>query len=127
MGLGFSELHLYGDVTNLDVYDDMDLHIGYRLHGHISFLRRRKPSVLLVEDARSYGLAHTPGTDVGCFEALSLATLEGDPATPEKAMHFVNDQIGCNFQHYQRVFAFIDKTYAVFIKSYFDSLAQKTL
>lgn len=109
----------------MDVYDDMDLHIGYRLHGHISFLRRRKPPVLLVEDARSYGLAHTPGTDVGCFEALSLATLEADPAAPEKAMAFVDGQIRCGFQDYQRVFSFIDKTYAGFVKPYFDDLARK--
>lgn len=127
VALGFTELHLYGEVENLDVYDEMDLHIGYRLHGHISFLRRRKPSVLLVEDARSFGFAHTPGTDVGCFEALSLTTLEADPAAPQNAMAFVDAQIRCGFQDYQEVFNFIDKTHAEFIKPYFDDLAQKTL
>lgn len=127
VSLGFTELHLYGDVNNLAVYDDIDLHIGYRLHGHISFLRRRKPSILMVEDARSYGLAHTPGTNVGCFEALSLATLEADPTAPEKAMKFVDSQIDRGFQDYQRVFSFIDKTYLEFVKPYFDHLARKTL
>lgn len=127
VALGFSELHLYGEVNNLAVYDDIDLHIGYRLHGHISFLRRRKPSVLMVEDARSFGLAHTPGTDVGCFEALSLATMEADQAAPEQALRFVNDQISFAFQDYHRVFSFIDKTYNEFVKPYFDDLSQKTL
>jgi tetratricopeptide (TPR) repeat protein len=127
VSLGFSELHLYGDVTNLVVYDSMDLHIGYRLHGHISFLRRRKPSILLVEDARSFGLAHTSGTDVGCFEAISLATMEADMSTPDLAMNFVEEQIRCNFQDYQRVFRFIDKTYNEFVRPYFDDLAAKTL
>ncbi len=127
VSLGFVELHLYGDVNNLAVYDDIDLHIGYRLHGHISFLRRRKPSILMVEDARSYGLAHTPGTDVGCFEALSLATMEADPTAPLKAMEFVDGQIDQGFRDYQRVFSFVDKTYREFVKPYFDNLAGKTL
>lgn len=127
VSLGFTELHLYGDVSNLEVYDSMDLHIGYRLHGHISFLRRRKPSILLVEDARSFGLAHTPGTDVGCFEALSLETMEADMLAPDMAMNFVEEQIQCNFQDYQRVFRFIDKTYNEFVRPYFDDLAAKTV
>lgn len=124
--LGFSELHLYGDVRNLTIYDNIDLHIGYRLHGHIAFLRRRKPSILMVEDARSYGLAHTQGTDVGCFEALSLDTLEADLKAPTRAMGFLREQIQEGFSEYQRAFLFIDKTYNNFVEPYFINLANNT-
>jgi len=126
VALGFTELHLYGDVKNLNVYDSIDLHIGYRLHGHISFLRRRKPSVLLVEDARSFGLAHTAGTDVGCFEALTLETMEADMAVPDIAMAYIDSQIKDCFNDYHRLFSFVDSTYIEFVRPFFDRLAQKT-
>ena len=50
------------DTSNLEFYDNCDLHVGYRLHGHISFLRRRLPSVLTGKDGRGYGFNATLGT-----------------------------------------------------------------
>lgn len=47
--------NLYGDSSNLNFYNTVDLHIGFRLHGHIYFLRNKKPSFLIAEDGRSYG------------------------------------------------------------------------
>lgn len=55
------------DTDNIAFYDDCDLHVGYRLHGHISFLRRRLPSVLIGEDGRGNGFNATLG--VAGFEA----------------------------------------------------------
>ncbi len=124
VSLGYAELHLYGDSVNLDKYDDIDLHIGYRLHGHISFLRRRKPSVLMVEDARAYGFAKTKGTDIGCIAALSLDTMEADMEAPKKAIKFLENQIDYTFSDYTNVFNFIDKTYNEFIDPYFSNLAK---
>lgn len=37
-------------------YDDCDLHIGYRVHGHIYFLSKRLPSILIHEDGRGNGV-----------------------------------------------------------------------
>lgn len=122
--LGFLELHLYGDSINLDKYDDMDLHIGYRLHGHISFLRRRKPSILMVEDARAYGFANTKGTHIGCVEALCLDTMQADMEAPQKAIQFLKKQLDDTFSDYISVFKFIDKTYNEFINPYFSKLAE---
>lgn len=127
VSLGFSELHLYGDVNNLVIYDEIDLHVGYRLHGHISFLRRRKPSILMVEDARSFGLAHTQGTEAGCFEALSLSNHEADMSAPSCAMKFLDVQIDDNFSDYQQLFKFVDKTYNEFISPFFDNLARRVI
>jgi len=42
----------------LNIYDDADLHVGFRVHGHVSALKRRKYSYLLEQDGRGcdYGL-----------------------------------------------------------------------
>lgn len=50
---------LYGDSKILDFYKSIDMHIGFRLHGHIWFIRNRKPSILLAEDGRGYGYLKT--------------------------------------------------------------------
>lgn len=44
--------------SGLDIYDNADLHVGYRVHGHVSALKRRKYSYLLEQDGRGcdYGL-----------------------------------------------------------------------
>ena len=125
--LGFNAVSLCGDVENLKIYDAIDLHIGYRLHGHIAFLRRRKPSVLLVEDARSFGFANTAGTSVGCFDALAAGAVHTDAETPGKAIAFVRSQVAEGFSDYLPLFEFIDSNYAKIIAPYFDSLAKKFL
>ena len=42
-----------------DVYEECDLHVGFRVHGHVSALKRRKLSYLLEQDGRGvdYGLS----------------------------------------------------------------------
>lgn len=44
--------------SGLDVYDDADLHVGFRVHAHVSALSRRVYSYLLEQDGRGcdYGL-----------------------------------------------------------------------
>jgi len=64
---GFNIVLASHDTTNISFYDDCDLHVGYRLHGHISFLRRRLPSVLIGEDGRGNGFNATLG--IGGFQA----------------------------------------------------------
>lgn len=59
---GFEVVLASHDTQNIEFYDDCDLHVGYRLHGHISFLRRRLPSVLIGEDGRGNGFNATLGT-----------------------------------------------------------------
>lgn len=45
--------------NGLDVYDEFDLHVGYRVHAHVSTLLRRNISYLLEQDGRGadYGLS----------------------------------------------------------------------
>jgi hypothetical protein len=47
--------NLSGNYQNLNYYRKFDMHIGFRLHGHLWFLRNRKPSLLIAEDGRGNG------------------------------------------------------------------------
>lgn len=52
-------LKIYDDrYSGLKLYDDADLHVGFRVHAHVSALKRRKYSYLLEQDGRGcdYGL-----------------------------------------------------------------------
>jgi polysaccharide pyruvyl transferase WcaK-like protein len=113
--LGFEPLHLFGAAEGLDAYAEIDLHIGYRLHGHIHFLRNRKPSILLVEDARSFGFSRTPGTAHGCIQASHGRLGDPDDEAVTRAMAFLQGQIERGFADYEKVFGFIDETYRAMI------------
>ena len=43
------------------VYDEAEIHVGYRLHAHLYFLSHRKPSFLLEEDGRGRGASEALG------------------------------------------------------------------
>ncbi|MXQ06530.1 hypothetical protein GQ651_01585 [Alphaproteobacteria bacterium GH1-50] len=54
--------------TGLNIYDEIDLHVGFRVHAHVSSLSRGTPSYLIEQDGRGadYGLSlglrvSTPG------------------------------------------------------------------
>lgn len=52
-------VEIYKDkFKGLEIYDNADLHVGYRVHAHVSTLKRKKPSYLLEQDGRGadYGL-----------------------------------------------------------------------
>lgn len=125
INLGFKELHLYGEHTNLNVYDDIDLHIGYRLHGHISFLRRRKASILLVEDARSYGFSRTEGTALACINALDEESELPREDVCIDLKNLIDSLISNKFSDYFELFNFIDTTYEDIISPYFDKFSSQ--
>lgn len=118
--LNMEVVELFGESENLSFYDDIDLHVGYRLHGHISVLRRRKPSILLVEDARAFGFSATNETSYGCFQAM-----DGNKVS-EKALKevnlFIEESLKSEFKGYQSVFDFIDYQYHDVIYPYFNKL-----
>jgi hypothetical protein len=128
---GFKTLKMFGEAENLQAYKDIDLHIGYRLHGHITFLRYRKPSILMVEDIRGFGLSRTPGTQFGtvdAFETKGSQVLAKQPRADaqEEVMALLEEQLNCGFDGYRAVFNFVDQTYHDFIVPYFDRVAKTT-
>lgn len=79
--VGFDVIDVSKDLEKIEFYKQCDLHVGYRLHAHIFFLRNRNPSVLLHEDGRGSGFTYTVGT--GGFDAF--ANLTGI----KKQVHFI--------------------------------------
>ena len=54
--LGISVLPISGSADGFSVYDDCDLHVGFRVHAHIYNLSQRNISILLNEDMRGVGV-----------------------------------------------------------------------
>lgn len=81
---------LAGSAEKLSYYDNVDLHVGFRLHAHIWFLRTRKPSLLIAEDGR--GLGH-------------LRTIEGlgQSAVPVHLMKKADQLINIDKNLYQKM------------------------
>ncbi|WP_165720768.1 hypothetical protein [Bordetella trematum] len=117
---GFESLDLSGDASNLEVYRDVDLHIGYRLHGHISFLRRRKPSILFVEDARSFGFANSGIFSIGCFDAFDPGDQIANDDLEARVFEFLEEQVSSKFESYGDVFKMLDYLYMKKVSPYFD-------
>lgn len=124
VGLGYVEKDLSGAVENLAFYDDIDLHVGYRLHGHISFLRRRKPSFLIAEDSRSFGIINTPGLCVGGIPALDNSG-EVDGELHKKLSVMIKQELSNGFRSFYPVFKFIDESYVNSVVPYFDGFARE--
>lgn len=47
------------DLDRMKFYEQIDFHIGYRVHAHLYFLSRRVPSILINEDGRGTGMMKT--------------------------------------------------------------------
>ncbi|NIC04160.1 polysaccharide pyruvyl transferase family protein [Billgrantia bachuensis] len=123
--LGYKTLELSGEVENLEVYKNVDLHVGYRLHGHIHFLRNRKPSVLIVEDVRSYGFFLTTGTSVGCFPSLRELDSTINMQLDHNICSFLRSQIDNQFEAYEALNEFIDLNYKKVIRPFYKNFIRK--
>lgn len=74
---GYKVVDASYSTDNIAFYQDCDLHIGYRVHGHLYFLSHRKPSILLQEDIRGKGQSRTMGTpDIPADNKDALQELE---------------------------------------------------
>lgn len=52
---GFAIVDSSYSVNKINFYEGFDLHVGFRVHGHLNFLSLRKPSILISEDGRGIG------------------------------------------------------------------------
>lgn len=123
--LGFKVLNLYGESENLNHYDDIDLHVGYRLHGHLYFLRTRKPSVLIIEDSRSYGISRSGALSLGTFMGLDDYPDSVDLSLVNRIEWFLEKSMSSGFVQYNDVFKQIDVDYNSIVYPYFSELAKK--
>ncbi|USZ71465.1 polysaccharide pyruvyl transferase family protein [Natronosalvus halobius] len=63
------------NISAIDFYKESDLHVGYRVHGHVAHLRKRRPSILISEDGRGVGFSNSLGHT--CFQAFSRRVAHG--------------------------------------------------
>lgn len=62
-------IDISGGFEGFSVYDDCDLHIGFRVHAHIYNLSKRNRSILLEEDGRGAGVNQALGlTNIHAYD-----------------------------------------------------------
>ncbi|MDD3172598.1 MAG: polysaccharide pyruvyl transferase family protein [Herbinix sp.] len=67
--IGVEIVNIENTSEGLCVYDDCDLHIGYRVHGHIYNLSQRNVSILIEEDGRGAGVNQALGlTSISAYD-----------------------------------------------------------
>ena len=130
----------------LELADACDLHVGYRLHTHLLFLGRRKPSLLLEEDGRGSAAAEAlglPGVRAwrrsaladAVLPAVSLAGRAGRPAlrriqarmradgdATARMMEALHRHESEGFAAFESVARRIDQTYECGMRPFVESL-----
>lgn len=77
------------DSSKLDFYKDFDLHVGYRLHGHIKCLSIGIPSILIAEDSRGLGQKFTLN-NLGVFTAFDDDFICKSKSKKQKSLKYEN-------------------------------------
>ncbi|WP_299290873.1 polysaccharide pyruvyl transferase family protein [Nitrosopumilus sp.] len=135
--IGFEVRDVSKDLEKIEFYKECDLHVGYRLHAHIFFLRNRNPSVLLHEDGRGTGFSYTVG--IGGFDAFKImeglkkkihfATHKGrerimaaDMQIPKKVKNFLEEENQSYFRRYVGIPKMFDQTFQQVMKPWIESI-----
>ena len=135
--IGFELLDVSKDLEKIEFYKKCDLHVGYRLHAHIFFLRNRNPSILLNEDGRGTGFSYTVG--VGGFNAfqrlsgikknIHFATHKGrervmmaDLNVIPKIKLFLEEEVDSQFRRYVGIPKFFDDTFEKVMKPWINNI-----
>lgn len=114
--LGYEIVNSAYDLANIKFYEECDLHVGYRLHGHINFLSLRKPSFLLHEDSRGRGFSEAiglPGVQAweqGLFKNVSFMpdrlrrrTVRANSIAQKKLSDYIIDEVENGFMSFQKL------------------------
>lgn len=115
------------DTSKLDFYQDCDLHVGYRVHGHLYFLAHRIPSILIEEDGRGRGANESLGSPrIPAWrrrfmydrmpeifkKALSLKpVVSANPLVPRMVRDLLNEELENDFRRIKNTVNVIDDTY----------------
>lgn len=87
-----------GSKEGFSLYDQADLHVGFRMHSHIYCMSKRIPSVLISEDARGIGFNTAVGlNDIRDFVAAGGKIVANDNMVKELE-YYLDDLTGCNYQ-----------------------------
>ncbi|WP_022851583.1 polysaccharide pyruvyl transferase family protein [Limisalsivibrio acetivorans] len=100
------------DLERINFYGDCDLHVGYRVHAHLHFLSRRKPTILFCEDGRGAGMQKTLGLPV-------VRTTDGELV--EKCSRMIDEGLESGWETVTPAFRKIEDTYPV-MKEFLEKL-----
>lgn len=129
-------IDLSSDFKKYKEYDDVDFHIGFRVHAHLYFLASQKPSLLIHEDGRGKSMSETLGLyGIDSFKGKSFFSrfekinsifsrlslpyrffTDIDREVPERVNHLIVNHLDNNFSCFSGVFETIRQNYAVMEK-----------
>lgn len=113
---GIPVYDLSNSCEGFSIYNDIDLHIGYRVHSHIYTLSKRIPSILIEEDARGQGINHALG--LGAYsltsfdiEGIFKETFSGNKNLMKSLNNVIDEMINSDFINIENAFAIMRNTY----------------
>ena len=125
--LGYQVEDLSYGYEKLDIYKEMDIHVGYRVHAHAHCINNRIPTFLLWEDGRGMGMTlntETPGIPaqaskmrlaverIPIIQRYNIITekylekipfMNKDKQTVHAIMKIMKEEIESGFKGFQRV------------------------
>lgn len=114
--LGYEIVNSAYDLDKIKFYEECDLHVGYRLHGHINFLSLRKPSFLLHEDSRGQGFSEAIGLrgvqawEQGIFKNVShmpdrlrRRTVRANSSAHQQLLDYITDEVENGFKSFDKL------------------------
>ncbi len=106
-----------GGLDRIGFYETCDFHVGYRVHSHIHFLSRRRPSFLLHEDGRGRGMSAALSVlGIDAFERAGLFRHRGirpGRDTVEMLTAYVDEEVANGFARFAGMPAVLDAHYAI--------------
>ncbi len=131
---GFNVVDLAYDLEGIKVFNDVDFHVGYRVHAHAYCTSQRVPTFLLWEDGRGQGMSENLGLEgfparksalvdrvpmpskikgrAAVAEIRLLGEAGPNPAATKKIMELVHNQIKTDFQMFQNTPSKISELYS---------------
>lgn len=113
-GLGIPAVDLTKEKNGFAIYDDADLHVGFRVHSHIYCLSKRIRSILVEEDARGFGVNEALGLpNISAFDPEQISGMQFVPSkTLAQDMDSALDGICTeNIEMYCKAFQSMKRTY----------------
>ena len=122
---GFEIIDLAYDLERIKIYNEVDFHVGYRVHAHAYSVSQRKPSFLLWEDGRGQGMSENlqlqgvparkstiidrfPGSfpTIKTYLAKGERRILGDPGPNpvalDRMMSIINSQVNSEFTTFDK-------------------------
>lgn len=136
------------NLNTLRLYDNSDLHVGYRVHGHLYVLSHRKPSFLIAEDSRGTGALMTLGglgipiwskfadklsTNKIIWNVIlywlkiigphfPISSLVSNQFVPKLILKMIKSELDNGFKSFEKIPETIDKTFENRMKKFIKSL-----